>query len=60
MYIHIFNTSGRLVKFKNESIVKVIEELMNRKQNKLKRLIELYKFVCLSSSLIPGKKLVIE
>ena len=40
--------------------VYVIEELMNRKQNKLKRLIEFNKVVCLSSSLIPGKKLVIE
>ena len=60
MYNHIFNRSTRLIKFKNESIVKVITEVMNRKQYKLKKLIDFNKTVCLSSSLIPGKKLVIE
>ena len=58
--IHNISISIKLMKFKNESIVKLIIEVMNRNQNKLKKLYDFNKSVCLSSSLIPGKKLLIE
>jgi len=48
------------MKFINESIVKLIIEVMNRNQNKLKKLYDFNNNVYLSSSLIPGKKLLIE
>jgi|ETNmetMinimDraft_21_1059911.scaffolds.fasta_scaffold188335_2 hypothetical protein len=58
--IHNISISIKLMKFKNESIVKLIIEVMNRNQNKLKKLYDFNNNVYLSSSLIPGKKLLIE
>ena len=58
--IHNIRISIKLMKFKNESSVKLIVEVMNTNQNKLKKLYDFNNNVCLSSSLIPGKKLLIE